>query len=283
MIPAKVIFTFVPADKSACLYYNMGLIAALPEIDKQKNSVFVMHEKSEKLIPLHKHTKGQLSYVEGGIAYITIDYRTYVVPARHYFWIPQGMEHILRIGYSATVLRSLYFYAQEDGVNPFYGKLGIYPASELLIQMINYTERWDGRHVSSKDGNFEFLVALKNILPQLNNKALPIILPTTDNEQMQKIIRYLEKNMGERLTLKSVSSRFNISERSMSRLFQSTIQLSFLQFLKTIRMVKAIEMILKTQKPISDIAYEVGYFTISSFSDAFQEFTQSRPTDFRRK
>lgn len=283
MIPAKVIFTFVPADKSACLYYNMGLIAALPEIDKQKNSVFVMHEKSEKLIPLHKHTKGQLSYVEGGIAYITIDYRTYVVPARHYFWIPQGMEHILRIGYSATVLRSLYFYAQEDWVNPFYGKLGIYPASELLIQMINYTERWDGRHVSSKDENFEFLVALKNILPQLNNKALPIILPTTDNEQMQKIIRYLEKNMGERLTLKSVSSRFNISERSMSRLFQSTIQLSFLQFLKTIRMVKAIEMILKTQKPISDIAYEVGYFTISSFSDAFQEFTQSRPTDFRRK
>ncbi|WP_254639914.1 AraC family transcriptional regulator [Chitinophaga sp. GbtcB8] len=283
MIPAKVIFTFVPADKSACLYYNMGLIAALPEIDKQKNSVFVMHEKSEKLIPLHKHTKGQLSYVEGGIAYITIDYRTYVVPARHYFWIPQGMEHILRIGYSATVLRSLYFYAQEDGVNPFYGKLGIYPASELLIQMINYTERWDGRHVSNKDENFEFLVALKNILPQLNNKALPIILPTTDNEQMQKIIRYLEKNMGERLTLKSVSSRFNISERSMSRLFQSTIQLSFLQFLKTIRMVKAIEMILKTQKPISDIAYEVGYFTISSFSDAFQEFTQSRPTDFRRK
>ncbi|SEN12590.1 transcriptional regulator, AraC family [Chitinophaga rupis] len=261
----------------------MGLIAALPEIDKQKNSVFVMHEKSEKLIPLHKHTKGQLSYVEGGIAYITIDYRTYVVPARHYFWIPQGMEHILRIGYSATVLRSLYFYAQEDGTNPFYGKLGIYPASELLIQMINYTERWDGRHVSNKDENFEFLVALKNILPQLNNKALPIILPTTDNEQMQKIIRYLEKNMGERLTLKIVSSRFNISERSMSRLFQSTIQLSFLQFLKTIRMVKAIEMILKTQKPISNIAYEVGYFTISSFSDAFQEFTQSRPTDFRRK
>jgi len=50
----------------------MGLIAALPDIDKYDNSVFVMHEASEKLIPFHKHTKGQLSYVEGGIAYITI-------------------------------------------------------------------------------------------------------------------------------------------------------------------------------------------------------------------
>jgi quercetin dioxygenase-like cupin family protein len=75
----------------------MGLIAALPDIDKHEKSVFVMHEKSEKLIPFHKHTKGQLSYVEGGIAYITIDNRTYVVPARHFFWIPQGMEHILEM------------------------------------------------------------------------------------------------------------------------------------------------------------------------------------------
>lgn len=260
----------------------MGLIASLPEIDKKKDSVFVMHEKSEKLIPLHSHTKGQLSYVEGGIAYITIDFKTYVVPARHYFWIPQGMEHILRIGYSATVLRSLYFYAHDDQANPFFSRLGIYPASELLIQMINYTERWDGRHVTAKDDNFEFLIALKNILPQLNNKALPIILPVTDNEQMQKIIRYLEKNMAEALTAKSISSQFNLSERSMSRLFQATLHMSFLQYLKTLRMVKAIELILKTQQPIGDIAFAVGYNTISSFSDAFQDFTHARPTDFRK-
>lgn len=260
----------------------MGLIASLPKIDKVANSVFVMHEKSEKLIPLHTHTKGQLSYVEGGIAYITVNHRTYVVPARHYFWIPHGMEHILRIGYSATVLRSLYFYAHDDAENPFYSKLGIYPASELLIRMINHTERWDGKHVSNQDENFEFLIALKKLLPQLNNRALPIILPTTDNEQMQKIVRYLEKNIAMGHTLKSLSDRFHMSERSLSRLFQSTVQLSFLQFLKTIRMVKAIELILKTRKPIGDIAYEVGYVTISSFSDTFQEFTGARPTDFRK-
>ena len=91
----------------------MGLIASLPDIDKQPQSVFVMHEKSEKLIPLHTHKKGQLSYVEGGIAYITTHNKTYIVPARHYFWIPKSMPHILRIGHSATVLRSLYFYKHQ--------------------------------------------------------------------------------------------------------------------------------------------------------------------------
>jgi len=260
----------------------MGLIASLPEIDRQPEAVFVMHEKSEKLIPLHTHKKGQLSYVEGGIAYITIHYKTYVVPARHYFWIPKGMPHVLRIGHSATVLRSLYFYAAGDAQHPFYGRLGIYPASELLIQMINYTERWDGTHINRKNYNFEFLASLKKLLPQLNNKALPIILPITDDERMKRILRYLAENIAEPVSLKTLSERFNISERSMSRLFQAHLHISFLQYFKTLRMVKAIEMILKTTRPIGDIAFLTGYDSIGSFSNAFYAFTHSRPSDFRK-
>jgi AraC-like DNA-binding protein len=260
----------------------MGLIASLPEIDRQPRAVFVMHEKSEKLIPLHSHTKGQLSYVEGGIAYITIDYKTYVVPARHYFWIPKGVPHILRIGYSATVLRSLYFYAHNDATDPFYGKLGIYPASELLIQMINYTERWDGRNIHNKDTNFEFLVALKNILPTMTSQALPIILPITDDERLLKILRHLDRNFGQPISLKDISERFSLSERSMSRLFQANLNISFLQYLKTVRIIKALELILKTNKPISEIAYDVGYETLGAFSNTFFYFTRSRPSDLRK-
>ncbi|AQX51301.1 MULTISPECIES: AraC family transcriptional regulator [Elizabethkingia] len=260
----------------------MGLIQALPDIDKHSKSVFVMHEKSEKLIPFHRHTKGQLSYVEGGIAYITTNNKTYVVPAKHFFWIPQGMEHLLRIGHSATVLRSLYFYAYDDHTDPFYTKLGIYPASELLIQMIKYTEIWDEKHVKSKDHNFEFLISLKNILPKISNEALPIILPMTDDQQMNKILHYLDSNINETLTLISISKRFGMSERSVSRLFRSALDISFLQYLKTLRMVKAIELILKSNKSINEIAYEVGYSSISTFSDTFHEFTQSRPSDLRK-
>lgn len=261
----------------------MGLIASLPEIDKKPNSVFVMHEKSEKLIPLHKHTKGQLSYVEGGLAYVIIGAKTFVIPPRHYFWIPQGMTHILRVGFSATVLRSLYFYANDDDRDPFYSKLGIFPANELLIQMIAYTEQWDGRHVDKNDDNFEFLIALKNLLPQLQNQALPIVLPTTDDERLNKILKYLEKTFEERHSLKSVSARFNLSERSMSRLFQTNLHISFLQYLKTLRIIKALEMLLKTKKTVSEIAYSVGYDTLGAFSNTFYLFTKLRPTDLRKR
>lgn len=210
----------------------MGLIASLPEIDKKPRSVFVMHEKSEKLIPLHRHSKGQLSYVEGGVAYVTIDYKTYVVPAHHYLWIPKGISHVLRVGYSATVLRSLFFYAHDDHKDSFYGKLGIYPASELLIQMINYTECWDGMNVGEEENNFEFLVAIKKILPEINNQSLPIILPTTEDERLLKILKYLERNISSHISLRDISNKFSMSERSISRLFQTHMHISFLQYLK---------------------------------------------------
>ncbi|MCA0429645.1 MAG: AraC family transcriptional regulator [Bacteroidetes bacterium] len=260
----------------------MGLIASLPEIDKKPKSVFVMHEKSEKLIPLHKHTKGQLSFVEGGVAYVTIDFKTYVVPAHHYFWIPKGVPHILRVGYSATVLRSLFFYTYDDDSDLFYKKLGIYPASELLIQMINYSENWDGQHIDSKNNNFEFLVAIKKLLPKLNNTSLPIILPTTEDDRLLKILNFLDKNISSHLSLHDLSVKFNMSDRSISRLFQSKLHISFLQYLKTLRVIKSIELILKTNKSISEIAFEVGYDTLGAFSNTFYDFTHSRPTDLRR-
>ena len=260
----------------------MGLIASLPDIDKYDDSVFVMHEKSEKLIPLHTHKKGQLSYVEGGIAYISIHQKTYVVPARHYFWIPQGVPHVLRLGHSATVLHSLYFYAADDHVSPFYSQLGIYPASELLIQMINYTERWDGTHLQPTDRHFDFLASLKKLLPESNREALPIILPITEDERMLAIIHYLEEHLAEPISLGLLSAQFHMSDRSMSRMFQSHLHISFLQYLKNLRMIRAIELLVKTSKPVAEIAFAVGYDSVASFSNAFYGLTQSRPSELRK-
>ncbi len=257
----------------------MSLIASLPEIDKLPESVYVMHEKSEKHILTHKHTKGQLSYVEGGLAYVHIKNKTLVIPARHYFWIPQGLEHQLKVGHSATVLRSLFFYASDDDKNPFYSQIGIYPINDLLLQMIKYTEKWEGP-VKPDDGRYQFLTTIKNILPEVSVRVLPIALPSTDNERMRAIMNYIETNIAETHTLASISNRFGLSGRTLSRLFQTTLGMSFLQFLKLLRMVKAFEMILQTDKSMSEIAYSIGYHSLSAFSNTFYQFTNLRPSSF---
>lgn len=259
----------------------MGLIASLPDIDKSPKAVYVLHEKLERLIPMHQHTKGQLSYVEGGIAYVNIRNKTLVIPARHYFWIPHGLQHILKVSHSATVLRSIFFYAFDDDKNPFYSKVGIYPINDLLLQMIKYTDGWEGS-IGPDDSRYQFLTTIKNILPEISTRVLPIELPFTDNERMRSIIAYIENNLADMHTIQSVGDRFGLSRRSLSRLFQTTLEMSFLQYLKLLRMVKAFEMILQTDMTMSEVAFATGYQSLSSFSNTFYQFTKSRPSAFTK-
>ncbi|MDR2221939.1 MAG: helix-turn-helix transcriptional regulator [Flavobacteriaceae bacterium] len=260
----------------------MKILDSLEFIDSVSDGVFISHEKSTKRYPLHQHQKGQLTYIEGGITYVTVDTTTYVVPAKYFFWIPQGIPHILRLSHSATVLHSLYFYTSDDEKDPFYTTLGIYAASDLLIEMINYTICWQEQMINPDTPNFVFIQALKNILPSFKHKNMQLQLPLSDNPRMIKITDYLDIYFGLPLSLTALSNQFNMSERSMSRLFQAELQITFLQYLKTLRIVKAIELLMKTEHSVSEIANTVGYVTLGAFSNAFYEFTGIRPLDMRR-
>lgn len=260
----------------------MKIIDSLDLIDTVPNGVYIKHEKSEKRYPLHQHQKGQLTYVEGGITYLIVDNVTHVVPAHYFFWIPKGVPHVLRLSHSATVLHSIYFYTDDDDKNPFYNELGIYAASDLVVEMIAYTQCWHEQMVDEQTYNFAFLQALKNILPTFVSKNMQLQLPFSDNERMVKITDYLDVNFGLPLTLSDISDHFNLSERSVSRLFQAELQISFLQYLKALRILKAIELLLKTEHSVSEIANDVGYNTVGAFSNAFCEFTGRRPLEMRK-
>jgi AraC-like DNA-binding protein len=252
----------------------------LDDIDVYPQSVYVMHEKAERKFPMHAHHKGQLTFVENGIAYCNLTDRSFVVPGRHYIWIPKNMEHYMMIRHSkSTTTRNLYFYSHDDDSNPFYDKLGIYPVNDLLLQMISYTSKWK-EHVLPEHPGYRFLASLKDILPDVSTAALPIVLPTTQHERLLPVLQYLALNFEQNLTLENVSSHFDLSERTLSRLFTNVLEMSFVQYLKMLRVVKGIEMMLQTNQNLSEIAYQTGYGSIAAFSKVFYQLTNKRPSVF---
>ena len=58
--------------------------------------------------------------------------------------------------------------------------------------------------------------------------------------------------------------------------------MSFIEFLTTIRMEKAIEL-LSTQMSITDIAAAVGYLHRNQFISNFRKYSGFTPNDYRRK
>jgi AraC-like DNA-binding protein len=100
---------------------------------------------------------------------------------------------------------------------------------------------------------------------------------------MQPVLEFISNHLFEPLTLSELSKQTGFSERTLTRLFMATMKISFLQYFKLLRMVKAIEMMLQTHKSISEIAYTLGYNNVSAFSNIFYQLTKTRPSEFAKQ
>jgi AraC-like DNA-binding protein len=218
-----------------------------------------------------------MTYVQGGVAYVHVEGKIYVIPARHYIWIPPELPHFLQVKSASSTIRTIYFPVQEEDAG-FYRKMGIYPVNSLLHEMLLYTERFEG-HIKTDDSHACFFTAIKNVLPELGITHLQTALPTSQHERLKPVLLYLESHVSDQVTLHDVAITLGISERTLSRMFQSELSISFLQYLKQLR-VKAVEFMLQSDLNLTEIAYATGYLSVSAFSNTFFQFTNMRPSQF---
>ncbi|WP_437918009.1 AraC family transcriptional regulator [Sphingobacterium sp. LRF_L2] len=247
-------------------------------VDGQPDSILVMRQQTEQRLPSHQHDKAQLLLVYGGIAYLQTDEKDFYIPSNHYIWIPKNYPHNLMFNTQDLYIINIYFPADE--ANGFYDELGIYPVSKLLAEMLSFSEKWQGDYCKGS-WEFEFLTTLKNMLSKENLKKFSIQLPTTDDQRLQTIIENIKSRLNENLTLDDTASLSGMSVRSLTRLFQTKLHITFIQYLKMLRIIRAMELIKDTDLNMTQIAYEIGYSNISAFSNNFQQLTNMRPTEFK--
>jgi AraC-like DNA-binding protein len=250
------------------------------EIDEIATSIYLMKEQLEHKLPAHKHQKSQLSVIEGGVAYLRIDDRQYYIPTRHFVWIPKDLLHHIKFNSGTLIIRNIYFMDEDDNKHPFYGRLGIYPVTNLLNEMIELSVNWEG-NISPGSWEHEFLSALKHTLPHISKNPFSIQLPATENRRLQDIADYLYQNSHTNLNLPDIALQFGFSVRNLTRLFKQNLEVSFLEYIKMARIIKAMGLLLETDLNISEVAYEVGYSSIAAFSNTFQQLANMRPSDFQ--
>lgn len=257
----------------------------LEDVDRNDQVFFVVYSNSEQQFPMHSHNKHQLYYVENGIAFFNTPTNSFFLPAHHFLWIPAGVEHNIT---SRTAVKMVYCLYIPRSITKGFPKLeentGIYPVNSLMVEMINYTQEWYGEVNAEDNFRYQFLLTLTNIITEAAEKtSLPIELPTTDNEDLRQVLKYIHRNIGQELNLKAIAEQFGYSTRSLSRMFQNNINTSFLQYVKLLRIIKAMELLLQTNLSVSEISYMCGYNTLSSFSYVFQKVVHASPAEFRKQ
>lgn len=255
----------------------------LNDVDTLDSSIYVHHTKIEEKLPIHSHNKHQLSYVEGGIAFLNTPTNSYFLPARHFVWVPAGMKHNVELRSSVVMVRNLYFPADLFPKDHKLRKMGIYPVTDLIMEMILYTEKWRGGFTNDDTEKYEFLIALRNVLLAVSREPLPVALPTTKNTSLQVILKYIHHHLDGEMKLDVVAKEFGMSSRSLSRLFRDEMDLSFLQYVKLTRVILGMEMLLETEMSVSEIAYACGYSNVAALSNVFEQMVHIRPLDFRKR
>jgi len=249
-------------------------------VDQNPDSILIMRQQTEQRLPSHQHHKAQLLLVYGGIAYLQTRENDFYIPSNHYLWIPQNYPHNLMFNTQDLYIINIYF--PMEITSGFYDELGIYPVSRILSEMLSFSESWQGEYHHGS-WEFEFLNTMKNMLARENLKKFSIQLPTTDDPKLIAIVSDLRSRLNEDLSLESMAKKFGMSVRSFTRLFQSKLHVTFIQYLKMLRIIRAMELIKDTDLNMTEIAYEVGYSNIAAFSNNFLQLTNMRPSEFKMR
>ena len=105
---------------------------------------------------------------------------------------------------------------------------------------------------------------------------------TKHKVSLERAIKYINTHYAEQLTREDIAGQLYLSPSYFSRVFKQHTGMSFSDYLRTIRMQKASEMLSNNCK-IKDIAKQVGYQSINRFLINFQNHFGCTPSEYRLK
>lgn len=97
----------------------------------------------------------------------------------------------------------------------------------------------------------------------------------------QKLMRMVAADYGADLTLKSVADQFRMNGTYLGQIFLRDTGLKFSEYVSHYRLLKARELIERTDAKISVIARRVGYGHMGYFYTQFKELFSISPSDLR--
>jgi AraC-like DNA-binding protein len=111
-------------------------------------------------------------------------------------------------------------------------------------------------------------------LPPLNEQ---------DRLGITQALRYAEEHLSEPLVLRSLAKQASMSRSKFTSVFKNHTGLSVAEYVRHLRMEKALDFVKNTSVPLGEIAALVGYRKHSNFSQVFRDRYGVTPGAFRKK
>lgn len=103
-----------------------------------------------------------------------------------------------------------------------------------------------------------------------------------DRREFYALVSYIYRHYSEDLHPRAVGEKFHMSPRELNRILLYQVEMGFAEFLGYVRVNRASELLLETDKTILEIALEVGFHSEKTLSRHFLHFRAMTPGKFRQ-
>lgn len=139
----------------------------------------------------------------------------------------------------------------------------------------------------SGDTDYSSILYSSETFDQLLNSYYDITSKTSFLKDMRtevaNAIRYIEQNYMNSITLCDVADVVSISPNYLSKLFKNELGESFNNYLNTVRIHKAIDLLENTNKKVYEVAQCVGIESYRYFLVIFKKISGKSPTEYQHK
>lgn len=104
----------------------------------------------------------------------------------------------------------------------------------------------------------------------------------TEFQKINYIKEYIANHLAETLSISQLASLVDMSLKRFTYIFTKIVGVSPKKYMNQIKVRKAEELLLSTDKSLVEIAMDVGYDDVFYFSRFFKKHTSYAPSDFKR-
>ena len=227
------------------------------------------------VVPLHFHDRDQLVYASHGVMTVRTGNGTWIVPPHRAVWIPAEIPHTITMS-GLVAMRTLYLKPRLAKGLP--RDCCVINVSTLLKELILHacivrtlkkSVRWQMH-----------LVAV--ILHQLAAvQTIPLQLPHLSDPRLVRIAEILISDPRDSRTLAQLCKATGAGKRSVERLFQQEIGMTFAKWRQQLRLMQGMRLLAEGAK-VTLAALESGYRTPSAFTSMFRKALGITPSSYFR-
>ena len=180
---------------------------------------------------------------------------------------------VLSINYSISSMNIILFLENDNVKNKLEQIIIEYEKNCRQILNVDITVSVTGIYNTLSDASDAILKMLN--LPSIDTNS------TIKNEHIKAAISYIKANYKSDLSLTEVANYVNLTTYHFSKLFKSTIGTSFINYINTLRIQKAQDMLLDTFMSVAEISENSGFSSTNNFFRVFKKITGMSPQQYR--